>query len=200
MRRRDLSKMLLLGCAGWSAPLLRALAGDDAPAPAAGGFDATQRALVRAMAEAIIPRTDTPGALDAGVPAFIEEIVFRWYTAAERRIFVDGLAAAEATSRARFVKPFAELPPEQQELILGELETEALVAAVSSAPQLSLSPSLEEDLAPFFAKLKELVVVGYYTSEVGASVELRHERMPMRYQADIPLAEVGRAWSTSPLE
>ena len=52
-----------------------------------------------------------------------------------------------------------------------------------------------EDEVPFFRQLKELTLAGYYTSEVGATQELQWLAAPGRYDADVPLAEVGRAWA-----
>ncbi|HUG39845.1 MAG TPA: gluconate 2-dehydrogenase subunit 3 family protein [Longimicrobiales bacterium] len=48
---------------------------------------------------------------------------------------------------------------------------------------------------PFFRTMKELTVVGYYTSEVGATVELRHEAVPGRHEGCIPYERVGRTWA-----
>ena len=48
---------------------------------------------------------------------------------------------------------------------------------------------------PFYRQLKELTVAGYYTSEVGATQELQWLPAPGRYEADVPLSEVGRAWA-----
>lgn len=48
---------------------------------------------------------------------------------------------------------------------------------------------------PFFRQLKELTLAGYYTSEVGATEELQWVASPGRYDADVPLSEVGRAWA-----
>jgi gluconate 2-dehydrogenase gamma chain len=48
---------------------------------------------------------------------------------------------------------------------------------------------------PFFRTMKELTIVGYYTSEVGATVELRHEAVPGRHEGCIPFTEIGRAWA-----
>ena len=45
-----------------------------------------------------------------------------------------------------------------------------------------------------FREFRNLIVAGYYTSEVGASVELRFELVPGRYLPCAPLAELGRAW------
>jgi len=193
-RRDTLKGLLLLGGFGFTAAVQRALAAGLTPeGSAAGMFDVPARALVAALAERIIPATDTPGAVEAGVVDFIEQIVFSWYTDAERAIFLQGLEDAGAMATTRFQQDFATLDGERQDQLLGELEQRALAVAKPAA--FSLQPDLDEDLSPFFSKLKELVVVGYYTSEIGATRELRYERMPMVYRADVPLAEIGRAWA-----
>ena len=56
-------------------------------------FNDAQRATVAAMAETIIPRTETPGAIDAGAPRYIELMVQQWMNEQERAIFDAGLAA-----------------------------------------------------------------------------------------------------------
>ncbi|MEM1057326.1 MAG: gluconate 2-dehydrogenase subunit 3 family protein [Bacteroidota bacterium] len=48
---------------------------------------------------------------------------------------------------------------------------------------------------PFYRQLKELTVAGYYTSEVGATEELRWQAAPGRYDPDVPFFEIGRAWA-----
>ena len=54
---------------------------------------------------------------------------------------------------------------------------------------------LIDERTPFFAKLKELTVVGYFSSEVGATEFLEYNPMPMRYDGDFDFAEVGTHWS-----
>lgn len=48
---------------------------------------------------------------------------------------------------------------------------------------------------PFFRTLKELTLAGYYTSEIGATQELQWGHLVGRYDADLPLSEVGRTWA-----
>ena len=62
----------------------------------AGGLTDAQLGLVGQIADQIIPRTDTPGAIDVGVPAFVDVIVTENDTDAERRAFGDGLDAIAA--------------------------------------------------------------------------------------------------------
>lgn len=196
MQRRSAVKSLLamLG-ASVSPSLLAALgaAGDAVAQRTGDSWSPQRRALVAAMAERIIPTTDTPGAIAAGVPAFIEEVVEQWYTDVERGIFFYGLEQAEQLSQQHFAHAFVELKEAQQDVLLAQLERQGGTVLFGG---LETRVSLEEDRSPFFKKLKELVVVGYYTSEIGATQELRYERMPMAYRGDIPLSEVGRSWQS----
>jgi hypothetical protein len=195
MLRRDAIKLItaMLG-ASLSPSLLGALESSQ-PKTASGQFTPEQRLQVSQMSERIIPTTDTPGAITAGVPEFIERVVFQWYTDTERKIFLNGLELTNLFSGQQLGKLFIELPPEQQDVVLAQMERQG--GAKPMFGGFDMLPSLEEDRSAFFPKLKELVVVGYYTSEIGATQELRHEVMPMEYKGDIPLADVGRAWATN---
>ena len=79
--------------ATWSPSLVRAVeAGSQLhTTPTASLFDQRQRSMVTLLAEMIIPKTDTPGAVEPAVPAFIDQIRSSWYTQAERAIFAAGL-------------------------------------------------------------------------------------------------------------
>src|SRR5258708_40152978 len=65
-----------------------------------------QHATVTAIAELIIPRTDTPGATDVRVTEFIELIVTEWYDAEERTHFLNGLADVDVRTQALFERHF----------------------------------------------------------------------------------------------
>ena len=56
-----------------------------------GGLTSAQLARIGAIADAILPRTDTPSATDVGVPAFIDVIVSENYSDDERAAFERGL-------------------------------------------------------------------------------------------------------------
>lgn len=151
-----------------------------------------QRALCRVLAEMIIPQTDTPGAIEAGVPHFIELMVSDWYTDTERGIFFDGLKQMDDVCRQRFSTPFLRASAGQQTEALIYMESEA-EKYQGSEPAVPILPFIDEQ-QPFFTKLKELTVLGYYTSEVGAKQELEYLPMPMEFR-DIDFADVGRQWS-----
>lgn len=156
-----------------------------ATSPAAAGvtpttfLSAKQLETVAAIAERILPRTDTPGALDVGVPAFIDLMVGKYFSAEERRMFTAGLADFDATSAAKHQRAFAGLSSEQQDALLMEL-------AVAS----------QKREKTFCHQIRELTVVGYFTSEnVGRNV-LHYDPVPGRFDACVPLSEVGnRSWT-----
>ena len=179
-----------------SPSLARALAGDFGGAASVANtcLDEDQRKFCAVLAELIIPTTDTPGAITAGVPAFVEMMVCDWYTAKEREIFMDGLAALDNDCQQRYSTGFLKSSEEKQVEVLHRQQE---LAARYEPPedQLSFLMSTEDENAPFFDKLKELVVVGYYRSEIGAKQELIYNPMPMEYR-DIPFTEVGRQWSS----
>ncbi len=156
-------------------------------------FSDAQRRAVAAACEVIIPRTDTPGAIDAGVPRFVELMVRDWLDDGERAIFMNGLQALMAQAADRHGSAFDQLEPEQQLALLEQLEAEA---SDSSWYEFA---NVQRDFisdAPFICQLKELTIWGFFTSEVGATQVLRYEAMPMRFDGDIPLAPDDSGWAT----
>lgn len=146
-------------------------------APSAGAafrpvFSKSQLAMLGDVAEVIIPATNTGGAKAAGVPAFIEMMVGQWFDPAERANFLAGMKAFSDDVTARHGKPFGRLTAEQQDAYFG-----ALLAAEESKPQqargiIPKPGAPDRPRSPFVVLMKRLTVMGYYTSELGASVEL----------------------------
>ena len=144
----------------------------------AGPLSAQQAAVLDIVAEAIIPRTDTPGARDAGVPAFVTRALTNWCEPAQAQATRAGLDAIDAEARRRFGNGLAALTPDQQMEIVRLADRSTL-----------------EGAPPFFSVLKELVTTGYFTSEPGATKALRYELTPGPYRGCVPLAEIGRGWA-----
>jgi hypothetical protein len=146
---------------------------------------AGQLELVAVMADHIIPQTDTPGARAAGVQRFVDTLLSDHYPAPERDRFLAGLADVDALARSRHGKAFVDCTAEQQVALLTELDEAAYPVAGDAA---------RPPGAWFFHRMKELTLVGYYTSQIGATQEL-HPSPFGAYRGDIPYASVGRAWS-----
>jgi hypothetical protein len=147
-----------------------------------------QEELVATVAEHIIPETDTPGARAAGVHQFIDTMLAEYYPAGERERFLAGLADVDARARRTCGSPFLHCAVKDQRAVLDQLDREAF-----GSP--GARPIAGRREAPFFRIMKELAIVGYYTSEVGATRELRHTPVPGRFEGCVPLARTGRAWA-----
>lgn len=130
-----------------------------------------QNRLVTAVAELILPATDTPGASDAQVNRFIDALLTEWFDVDDRERFLSGLADLETVSRTRFERSFLELAEAEQVSILEPLDAEGLEARIEAARD---AGSLETKKLPFFAMMKEATLVGYYTSKVGMTTELEY--------------------------
>ncbi|MFB6097700.1 MAG: gluconate 2-dehydrogenase subunit 3 family protein [Salinibacter sp.] len=144
-----------------------------------------QNEVVSQMAQIIIPATDTPGADAAHVNRFIDAMVGESYLEKDRKRFMDGLEEVRARCKERYGAPFPELGDEKQRAVVAELDDAAF------------GPDASEDREEptFYRTFKELVVIGYYTSEVGATQELKTNIVPGYYDGDVPYSEIGRAWS-----
>jgi hypothetical protein len=197
MNRREILKItaVMMG-AGLSGSLsVNVLAGLAPTAkPSKGIFDGAAQQKVAVLAELIIPKTDTPGAIEAGVPAFIEMMVADWFNDAERKIFFDGLTALDEFCGMRYKTSFLESDEMQRISALKNAEQIAK-GYKSSGPMFDISQKYVDPNTPFFTKIKELTVLGYFTSEVGSKQALSYNPMPMSYEGDYDFDKVGRQWS-----
>ncbi len=149
-------------------------------------FSADEAGLLEAIVERIIPKTDTPGAKDAGVHNFIDQMMADFYEEKDKAAFKDGLAKIESEAKSAHGKSFVSLSPEQQDEVLTKFDKEAY------------DPGRKKDDPPhFFKTMKELTVTGFCTSEQGATNFLKYDPVPGAYHGCIPYSEVGAAWATS---
>ena len=133
-------------------------------------FSGAELNLVADMADMIIPDTDTPGAKEALVHDYIHAIVGDWYYDDERANFMKGLGAIDANFMSGSVA--------ERNAIMTKLDNE------------------EANGKTFFQEFKELTLVGYFSSQIGAEEELRYEQYPGPYQGCVPFEQVGRTWAT----
>lgn len=160
-------------------------------------FNDHQRAMTSIIAEMIIPRTDTPGAADAGAPAFIEMMVSDWYQDDQRRFFFTGLRDLDNHCRSAFGAGFLACSEKQRVAALKDAEANRLGASVAAAVIQPGDPAMWGDQrqdagARFFNEIKTLVVLGYYTSETGATAELIYDPVPGEFDGDVDFKEFGK--------
>jgi hypothetical protein len=150
-------------------------------------LDADQSEVLKAACALILPETDTPGALAARVPEFIDAMLTGWFSEAERRLFLKGLRELDSRARLSGRAGFPSLAEAEQIRILQEMESEAFeeLSAVEQTHQAHRKARSTPD-APFFTVLKWLTLYGYYTSEVGMERELEFEEFPGTYDGCAP--------------
>jgi len=135
-----------------------------------------QAAIIAEVAEIIIPKTDTPGAKDAGVPGFIDLMLKDCYSQEDQQRFVQGLESMQAEAKSSYGSDFLSCKPEQQQELVFKLHAAAIAERKSPA--------------------KELTILGFFTSEPGATQVLRYEPVPGKYEGCVPLSSVGKTWAT----
>jgi hypothetical protein len=137
-------------------------------------------ATLAAAADRILPRTDTPGAADVGVPAFIDRLYGEFMTPAEQQLLTQGLQEIDAAAKSSNGAAFSTLTAQQQDTVL---------RAIATAQQ-GREPSS-------FGLLRSATILGYFTSEeVGKNV-LHYDPVPGAYNGCVPISQVGRrSWTT----
>lgn len=143
--------------------------------------------MISEMAEIIIPKTDTPGAKDVGVPAFIDLMLKDCYKKEDQDRFVKGATDFDADAKAIYGDSFLYCDADQQKELVLKYHSEAIAAMKSETPPKD---------RPFILMVKELTMLGFFTSEVGATQVLQYQAVPGSYKGCVPLSEVGRTWAT----
>jgi|SRR5216117_4020561 len=186
MNRREAIKQvtaLLGGVALTGSGLVTAVERAHARAAAShaqvGSFTAQDIAFLDEVADTILPETKTPGAKAAHVGAFMALMVTDTYEEREQGIFRDGMRQMDAAS-------FMATTPAQRLARLEQLDREQkayMDARARGAP------------AHYFRMIKELTLLGYFTSEIGCTQAMRYEETPGRFEPCVPYTPGETAWA-----
>ena|SRR5437773_354802 len=186
MNRREAIKQvtaLLGGVALTGSGLVTAVERAHARAAAShaqvGSFTAQDIAFLDEVADTILPETKTPGAKAAHVGAFMALMVTDTYEEREQGIFRDGMRQMDAAS-------FMATTPAQRLARLEQLDREQkayMDARARGAP------------AHYFRMMKELTLLGYFTSEIGCTQAMRYEETPGRFEPCVPYTPGETAWA-----
>ena len=199
MSRRDAIRhvALLMGGAVSAPAILGLLSGCSVQPGADADWKPTflsreQGALVAEVAEIMIPRTNTPGAKDVGIPAFIDKMLKDVYPKDEQERFVAGLADFEAQAQREQGRAFLELEPALRAAMVKKVHDPAV-----EAERHSTLPA-DQRRRPFILTMKELALLGYFTSEPGATQVLQYNPVPGAYHACVPQEQAGngKTWAT----
>jgi hypothetical protein len=172
--------------------LLSALETRDVPAGAVtgagapGAFTAAHIALLDEIAETILPATNTPGAKAAATGAFMAVMVTDAYSPAERAVFLDGMRQLDLAMHEAYGATFMEATPPQR------LE---LLAALDRDQQRAMDAAEADHPVPYFRMMKQLALLGYFTSKIGCTQAQRYVETPGRYDPCVPYAPGEPAWA-----
>jgi gluconate 2-dehydrogenase gamma chain len=148
-----------------------------------------QGILISQVAEIIIPKTDTPGAKETGVPGFIDLMLKDVYKKEDQDTYLAGLKEFDDAAKKEYGDRFIELNAEDQATFVKKVHDEAVKAEKETKP----APK-----RPFILTTKELTMLGFFTSEAGATQVLQYVAVPGSYKGCIPLSEAGngKTWAT----
>lgn len=147
-------------------------------------FKSDQVKLISTICGVIIPATSTPGAIEAGVPEFVTRSITDCYPQEDIDRFKTGLAGIGEAAEKSFNNNFVALEEKDQLALLTRLEKEGRDASEKQPAHFSLH------------MLKELTLVGYFTSEIGATQALSYVHVPGAYDGCVDLEPNQKSWAT----
>jgi Gluconate 2-dehydrogenase subunit 3 len=168
------------------------------------GFSSDDVSLLNEIADSIIPATDTPGAKAADVGVFIAAAVTDCYDPQYQAAFVAGLRAVELACLGRYGRGFQALTAAERTVLLSEIDGERKWRELWNRGERGLRilarPLVGWMPAPvqtphYFTMMRDLAVLGYFTSLIGATQALRHSAIPGDYNGALAYRKGDRAWS-----
>ncbi|HET8829227.1 MAG TPA: gluconate 2-dehydrogenase subunit 3 family protein [Pelobium sp.] len=176
-RRQAISSVaLLLGGTIIGGEIFALTGCKSAPTQVNDLFTTDDVALLDEIAETIIPETNTPGAKAAETGAFMTVMVKDCYTAEDQQVFIKGLKDVNDKAQKNYSANFVDLKPKEKEELLNKLDVE----------QSEFQKSKEKgEPSHYFRMMKELTMLGFFTSEVGGTKVLTYLEVPGRYDACI---------------
>lgn len=184
-RRDAIKAMLAISAAGALAACKAGGEANDAAQPRGlvGGpkLTASEMALVGALAQTIIPKTETAGAVEAGVPAVLQTLFTEWGDDNYRMYWRAGLKNLEQHFLQTGGQNFAKMVPSQQANLLGKYDAKAYA---------------ESGFDNFYKDMKSTIATAYYMSEPGATEELAYEPVPGEFKGCVPLSDQPKTWAT----
>lgn len=168
--------------------------------------------LLDEIGEIIIPATaSSPGAKAAKTGRFIQVYVTDCYPPAEQEIFLEGLASFKKRCREKYNTDFLNLENPQKRALLQALDKEAEDHAIARKNKKPIPPggkavqagkprpedkiALKEKADHYFTMLRNLTLLGYFTSEPGATKALRYIQTPGYFAGDIPYKTGDKSWA-----
>jgi drug/metabolite transporter superfamily protein YnfA len=179
-------------------------------------FTADDVAFLDEVADTMLPETDTPGAKAAAVGPFMALMVHDVYSLADQQIFRNGMRQLDEECERMHGVAFMAASPQQRLGLLEQLDREQKThtdareearrrsrdAVVADQPEdaragdPALNPELTADApAHYFRMMKELALLGYFTSEIGYTQAMRYVESPGRFDPCVPYSPGEKIWA-----
>lgn len=149
-------------------------------------FDKNDIAFLDEVAETILPKTDTPGAKEAQVGSFIALYATECYNDIEQDILKKGIKQLNEVALQKYKEGFTKINQQQKEALLISIDAEAEKANQQS--------NGNNSSAHYFTLMKQLTLLGFFTSKQGATQVLRYMPVPGTYKGCIDYKDE-TAWS-----
>lgn len=157
------------------------------------------KTMVEEIAERIIPKTSTPGAKEALVPAFVLTTLADCYPVEDQDNFVKGLDQLDEEAKKTYNNSFLDLKATEQTALLVQTEKafheEKAKNKRAEEEAKKAGKPYEAPRPAFFQIMKELTIIGYFTSEPGATKALAYVQVPGSYQATTDLKPGQKTWA-----
>lgn len=193
MDRRALMRnvALLLGAA-----TVPTLAGCKAAMQGAGALDEGQMKLLTAIADTIIPATDTPGAVAANVPKLLSGMIRDWASPETRTELVGAIEAIG--KKLGGDKGFADMDPAKRKELLSAYDADAVKPGPPPKKKLSGFAAMvagPPTMNPAYVRLKGLIINLYYNSEIACTKELVYEHVPGKFVPSLKVTPESRPFA-----
>lgn len=158
-------------------------------------LDPASFALLSAIADTIIPKTDTPGAVEAHVPVKFDALLVNWASPKHRVMLNGAMTEIDRLAKDKEAKGFADMTPDKRKELLAAHD----IASLRPVPRTDKLTGMRAMMAgpsvanPGYGKLKELIVLLYYYSEEALTTELVYEHVPGGWTPSVKVTPETRA-------
>ena len=157
-------------------------------------IDADQQKLIADIAETIIPKTNTPGAKDLNLPAFVLKMIDDCYNKKDQQAFLAGLVEFNSTVKKKYNSAFSDLSVKDREAMLNDIENSARQkAGAAKTPARRFRPQKNPDVSPvnaFYWTIKQQTIFGYTTSQYFMTKLVFYDMVPGRYNVHYPVKKL----------
>lgn len=151
-------------------------------------FNVEDLAMLDEIGETFLPATDEiPGAKATGIGEFMKTMVTDCYEPDDQKIFLKGMQKIHEISNMEFGKSF---------VLLSKGEKNTILLAIAKEAKKNKQNGNQDSPVHYFYMLKQLTLLGYFTSEVGATKALRYLPVPGRWDPCIPYKEGEKSWAS----